>query len=153
MNALFLLKSKATVSVCYDDNTVRRGMETLRASGYAAIPVITRSGDYAGSVSEGDFLWFLFDHPDEKPENVRLSSILRPGWNPAVTVNVTMDDLMQRAANQNFVPVVDDRNKFIGIITRKDILEFFYGRDEAELNAADGPRPSPQTTAERRLLS
>ena len=137
MNALFLLKSKATVSVCYDDNTVRRGMESLRDSGFTAIPVITRSGDYAGSVSEGDFLWFLFDHPDAKPESVRLSSILRRSWNPAVTVNVTMDELMKRAANQNFVPVVDDRNKFIGIITRKDILEFFYGQEESDRNGTE----------------
>ena len=62
MNALFLLKSKATVAVCYDDNTVRRGMETLRASGFTAIPVITRSGDYVGCINEGDFLWYLYDH-------------------------------------------------------------------------------------------
>ena len=129
MNALFLLKSKATVSVCYDDNTVRRGMESLRDSGFTAIPVITRSGDYVGCINEGDFLWFLYDHPDVKPESIRISSLLRAGWNPAVTVDVTMDELMKRAANQNFVPVVDDRNKFIGIITRRDILEYFYKRD------------------------
>ena len=132
MNALFLLKSKATVSVCYDDNTVRRGMENLRDSGYTAIPVITRSGDYVGCINEGDFLWFLYDHPDVKPESIRIRSLLRVGWNPAVTVDVTMDELMKRAANQNFVPVVDDRNKFIGIITRRDILEYFYERDHEE---------------------
>ena len=139
MNALFLLKSKATVAVCYDDNTVRRGMENMRASGFTAIPVITRSGDYVGSVSEGDFLWFLYDHPDIKPESAKLSALLRSGWNPAVTVDVTMDELMQRAANQNFIPVVDDRNKFIGIITRKDILEYFYEveRDDMERNGTN----------------
>ena len=129
MNALFLLKSKATVAVCYDDNTVRRGMETLRASGFTAIPVITRSGDYVGCINEGDFLWYLYDHPDAKTETTKLRTLLRSGWNPAVTVDVTMEDLMERAANQNFVPVVDDRNKFIGIITRRDILEYFYRRE------------------------
>lgn len=132
MNALFLLKSKATVTVCYDDNTLRRGMENLRASGFTALPVITRSGDYVGCVNEGDFLWYLYDHPDTKPEGTPLSALVRTGWNPAVTVDVTMDELMQRAANQNFVPVVDDRNKFIGIITRKDILEYFYHRERPD---------------------
>ena len=130
MNALFLLKSKATVVVSYDDNTVRRGMESLRASGFTAIPVITRSGDYVGCINEGDFLWFLYDHPDVKPESIRIRSLLRVGWNPAVTVDVTMDELMKYDANQNFVPVVDDRNKFIGIITRKDILEYFYDHEQ-----------------------
>ena len=137
MNALFLLKSKATVTVCYDDNTVRRGMENLRTSGFTALPVITRSGDYVGCINEGDFLWYLYDHPDAKPESIRLSQLLRVGWNPAVTVDVTMDDLMQRAANQNFVPVVDDRNKFIGIITRKDILEYYYHRERDPAEVPD----------------
>ncbi len=147
MNALFLLKSKATVTVCYDDNTLRRGMENLRASGFTALPVITRTGDYVGCINEGDFLWYLYDHPDAKPETIKIRSLLRSGWNPAVTVDVTMDDLMQRAANQNFVPVVDDRNKFIGIITRKDILEYFYHRElpESETDTASRTLSSQQT--------
>lgn len=28
--------------------------------------------------------------------------------------------------NQNFVPVVDDQKKFIGIVTRKSIMEYCY---------------------------
>ena len=33
-------------------------------------------------------------------------------------------DLMSKAVNQNFVPVVDDKDIFIGIITRKDIIQY-----------------------------
>ena len=33
-----------------------------------------------------------------------------------------MASLLTKAMEQNFVPVVDDRNNFIGIITRKSIL-------------------------------
>ena len=58
-------------------------------------------------------------------EDATVISILRPGWNPAVRVDVSMEELLERAMNQNFVPVVDDRNKFIGIITRKDIISYF----------------------------
>ena len=28
--------------------------------------------------------------------------------------------------NQNFVPVIDDRKVFIGIVTRRDILQYCY---------------------------
>ena len=45
MNALFLLKSKASVALVYDDNTLRQGLERMRAHGYTAIPVINREGD------------------------------------------------------------------------------------------------------------
>ena len=37
-----------------------------------------------------------------------------------------MEGLVDKALNQNFVPVVDDRDYFIGIITRKDIIRYFY---------------------------
>lgn len=30
--------------------------------------------------------------------------------------------------SQNFVPVVDDQNKFIGIITRRSIIEYCYDK-------------------------
>ena len=35
---------------------------------------------------------------------------------------------MTTAMNQNFVPVIDDKKVFIGIITRKDIIEFCYNQ-------------------------
>lgn len=42
-----------------------------------------------------------------------------------------MEDMLNRALNQNFVPVVDDRKMFIGIITRKDIIKYYYGKGTA----------------------
>ena len=35
-----------------------------------------------------------------------------------------MEALIERISNQNFVPVVDDRGVFIGIITRKDVITY-----------------------------
>ena len=52
-------------------------------------------------------------------------------WNPSVKIDITMDELFKRITNQNFVPVVDDRNLFVGIITRKDVIEYFYKREMA----------------------
>lgn len=37
-----------------------------------------------------------------------------------------MEDLIMKAMNQNFIPVLDDKKSFIGIITRKDIIKYFY---------------------------
>ena len=127
MNALFLLTSKANVATLYDDNTLRKGLERMRTHGYTAIPVITRDGDYAGSISEGDFLWHMIDSElsPEALENTLIRDVIRKNWMPAVRVDVTMDELFQRATNQNYVPVTDDRNKFIGIVTRRDIITYF----------------------------
>ena len=45
-----------------------------------------------------------------------------------VRVDSRMEDMLDRALNQNFIPVVDDQKNFIGIITRKEIIKYFYDR-------------------------
>ncbi len=131
MNAIFLLKSKNTVAFLYDDNTLRQGLEKMRIHGYTAMPVITRDGKYAGCISEGDFLWHILETENgtiKGQESYLIRDIMRKGWNPAVSINVEMEVLLERAMNQNFVPVIDDRCAFIGIITRKDIILYFTAR-------------------------
>ena len=44
----------------------------------------------------------------------------------AVTISTDMDDLVDVITDQNFVPVIDDQEKFIGIVTRKDVIRFYH---------------------------
>ena len=53
-----------------------------------------------------------------------------------------MEDLVDKALNQNFVPVVDDRGVFIGIVKRKAIIQFCYQRYKS-LEETCGPVPEP----------
>lgn len=125
MNVITFLTPKAQVAYLYDDFTVRQGLEKLRLQGYTAIPVLDRDGNYVGSVSEGDFLWSLLDNEDNSlraQEKLPLSSILRREFHPAVNVRVTMEELLEQAMRQSFIPVVDDRGVFIGIVTRQTIM-------------------------------
>ncbi|WP_289422453.1 CBS domain-containing protein, partial [Faecalibaculum rodentium] len=71
-----------------------------------------------------DFLYYLTDHPDTDLDNVFIRQILRPDFIQAVPFNVSMGQLLATSLEQNFVPVVDDRNIFIGIVTRKNILAY-----------------------------
>lgn len=125
MNVITLLTPKAQVAYLYDDFTIRQGLEKLRIHGYTAIPVLDRNGIYVGSVSEGDFLWSLLDNEDNslrRQEKLPLKSIVREGFHPAVSVRVTMEELLEQAMRQSFIPVVDDRGAFIGIVTRQTIM-------------------------------
>ena len=47
-----------------------------------------------------------------------------------VKIDETMDELLLRVMDQNFVPVVDDRMRFMGIITRKDIIKYYYDKKD-----------------------
>ena len=131
MNVLMLLKPKETVKYIYDSNTLRQGMEKMRAHSYTAIPAISESGRYVGTVSEGDFLYYILDKRDNSiltKGKHYIRDILRPDFNPAVRVDVSMDTLFERAENQNFVPVIDDLGTFIGIVTRQDIIKYFINK-------------------------
>ena len=119
MNVLMLLKPKETVKYIYETNTLRQGLEKMRAHSYTAIPVISEDGKYVGTVSEGDFLYYIVDlrsNTIKDRKKHRVSDIIRKDFNPAVRINVSMDELLRRAVNQNFVPVTDDWGTFIGIV-------------------------------------
>ena len=133
MNLLFLLHPKSMVAHLISDCTARQGLEKMRAHGYTAIPVINPDGEYIGTVSEGDFLWALVGDDDcsiKKLERIKLTEIMRGVRDSAVTVNTKMDDLLYKIMEQNFVPVTDDRNIFIGIVTRKDIIKYYYEKEK-----------------------
>lgn len=131
MNLLFLLKPKNSVDFIYADDSMRKGLAKLRTSGYTAAPVVTREGKYMGTVTEGDFLWYLHDTPEPLEEivnDVYVEQITRENWNQPVHISATMDELLELVLNQNFVPVVDDRNLFVGIITRQSVIRHFVDR-------------------------
>lgn len=125
MNVISLLTPKGQVAYLYEDCTIRQGMERMRSKGYTALPVLARDGTYAGTVSEGDFLWKLMEGGSRSPqecERLPLKAVIRQDFNPPVSIRVTMDDLLEQAMHQSFIPVVDDRGAFIGIVTRQSIM-------------------------------
>ena len=131
MNFLILLKPKDTVQYVYNHNTLRQGLERMKAHSYTALPVINSEGKYVGTVSEGDFLYYIVERCDsgmKSQEKHYIHDIMREGFNPAVRIDVTMDELLERAQNQNFVPVTDDSGTFIGIVTRQDIIKHFINK-------------------------
>ncbi len=93
MNVLMLLKPKETVKYIYENNTLRQGLEKMRAHSYTAIPVISEDGKYRGTVSEGDFLYYILDMRTGKitdREKHRVRDIVRHDFNPAVRIDVSM---------------------------------------------------------------
>ena len=97
MNISFYLIPKSEVTYIHQEDTVAQALRVIHKHGYQAVPVIDEKGRYVGTISEGDFLWNLIEADIEQLDNHIL--------------------------NQNFVPVVDGRNVFIGIITRKEIIK------------------------------
>ena len=130
MNILFFLTPKSEVSFIYDDCTLRQALETMEFHKYSSIPMLNREGEFTGILTEGDILWGIKDYKDlniKSAEDILIRDFPRSKQQyGAVAADVNMEDLIKTAMNQNFVPVVDDQKKFIGIITRKSIIEYCY---------------------------
>ena len=129
MNILFFLKPKAEVAFVYDYHTLRQAMEIMEYHKYSSIPMINREGKYVGTITEGDLLWGLKKlnilNLKEAEDNAITKIARRADYRP-VSADSNMEDLMEKAMDQNFVPVIDDQQNFIGIITRKDIIGYCY---------------------------
>lgn len=128
---LFFLTPKAMCAHLYDDYTIRQALEKMESAGYAALPILNRQGEYRGTLTEGDLLWAMKNmcYMDmRQAEARRIMEISRRKDNLPVRITASMHDLVERASRQNFVPVVDDYGAFIGIITRKAIIQYCYDK-------------------------
>ncbi|HBA64478.1 MAG TPA: CBS domain-containing protein [Lachnospiraceae bacterium] len=129
MNILFFLKPKHEVAVVYDDYTLRQVLETMEYHRYATIPVLHRDGRFVGCLSEGDLLWHIKEMNNlnlREAEKIPISQVRRNRDYESVRVTEKIENLINKATSQNFVPVVDDQDYFIGIVTRSDIISYCY---------------------------
>lgn len=135
MNILFFLTPKEDVAHVEETDNMRQVLEKMEHHGYTAIPLLGVEGKYIGTITEGDLLWFLKDRnfPDLKLlEDMPITSIERRRDNQAVKIDESMENLFDKVMNQNFVPVVDDKKVFIGIVTRKDVLAYLGKKAAAQ---------------------
>ncbi|MGN1126729.1 MAG: CBS domain-containing protein [Ruminococcus sp.] len=135
MNIPSLLIPKANVVYLHSKDSVEFALSVFRQNSYQAVPVINTEGVYRGTVTEGDFLYFLMDNPTADLKKVKVRNILRYGYYDSVKITASIDKLLIKSLDQNFVPVTDDRDVFVGIVTRKVIFKEIY---EAQLKEKYG---------------
>lgn len=135
MNIMYFLIPKCDVAFVYDDFNVRQVLEKIEYYKYSAMPVISRDGKYLGTITEGDLLTYIKNEYTlniRDAENIPISNMKRRMDNRPVRAQAVMEDLIDKAIRQNFVPVVDDNEIFVGIITRKDIIQYLYSSYASE---------------------
>lgn len=135
MNILFFLTPKSKIKCVESKMSVRQVLEIFEHYRYQVLPVIDENGCYIESISEGDLLYFVKENLNRDASffgkiNITKVPVYRKYY--PVTINEEMSDLYVTILNQNFVPVLDDKNRFIGIVTRKSIIEHLYNNKNDE---------------------
>ena len=129
MNILRFVIPKSLVTYISDDNTVRQALEKMSYHRYTAISVIDSEGVYLGTLRNDDVFEYFrsrgkFDMRAAEEDSVL--SILKRDGARALPHSATMNELVDMVKEHNHVPVVDDRGCFIGIILRRDVLNFLF---------------------------
>ena len=117
MNILFFLTPKSEVAFIYNDFTLKQALEKMEYYRYCAVPI------------EGDILWTMrnkYREDSEKIKNCYISEIERKIDNQPIRIDSNVEDLVLKLINQNFIPIIDDSDIFIGIVTRKNVLQYCY---------------------------
>lgn len=129
MNIAFFITPKKDVVFEKSTSTMRQAIERMEFHRYSAIPIIDDKGRYVGTLTEGDLLWKLKNTPEldfSSTSKVLITGIPLRMVNKPVRISCDIEDLILTAVNQNFVPVLDDDDKFIGIIKRSAIINYCY---------------------------
>ena len=125
INIAKIMIPKIFTAYIYENDTVRQGIEVMTRHGYTAIPVLDSEDRYLGSVTEGDFLRHIMatGETDKKfHEQFHISQIFRKDFCPPINISAEPQKVIDEILNQNFLPIVDDRNVLCGILTRKGVI-------------------------------
>ena len=127
MNIMRFVVPKSLVEYVTADSTVRQALEKMRYHRYVAIPVIDSEGKYVGTLRNDDVLSYILKngtYDAHMAERDSIAQLLDSNYSPPVYHNASLNELIEKVKEHNFVPVVDDRGCFIGIILRRDILNY-----------------------------
>lgn len=121
MNVPMLLTPKINVTYLMAGGNILEGLEKILESGYNSVPVLCDDGRYFGTIGCRELLEYCCEGDGSA---AYISELVSSSHNPAVCIDADIYELMERLMDSNFVPVVDDRDCFVGIVTRKSILTY-----------------------------
>ena len=127
MNILQFLIPKSLVVYIDSESTVRQALEKMRFHRYVAIPVLDKEGHYVGTLRNDDLFRFFLDHENfdaKTAEDALALAILTKDSSSVLSHDAGMKELIECVKEHNFVSITDDRGCFIGIILRRDILNY-----------------------------
>lgn len=135
MNIMYFLTPKIQVSYLRDDLTIRQALEKMDVCTYTALPMLDAEGHYIGTITEGDILRYIKKAGFPSLREIEKTPLVNIPARRAVIpsrASASMEELFATSLEQNFVPVVDDRGVFIGIITRRSIMKYFFENHTAK---------------------
>ncbi len=129
MKLVQLLTPKNQTSYLEETSTIRQALEKMDYRKFTVIPLLDSSGKYVSTISEGDILRYIKNKQNfnfQEAEKIPLSVIEKYRPYEALKNDAEVKDVIDMSLKQNFIPLVDDRGIYMGIVKRKDVIMHLY---------------------------
>lgn len=110
-------------------STIRQALEVFDYHKFSVVSVIDNKGRFVSTISEGDILRYIKNIADfdmAKAESIKIEKVERYRPYKSLGINSSFDEIVKLSLQQNFIPIVDDRNVYIGIIKRSSIINAVF---------------------------
>lgn len=129
---------KEQVTVVKPDWTLDRALLVLTRRGQNSVPVINDDNQIEGVISKTNILDHLYKLSREKENELDFSKLIQSQVYEAMDLNhcgILSNSIFSFAfevlVNRSYIPIIDVRNQFLGILTRKvmmeKVIEYFHG--------------------------
>lgn len=126
MNILALLTPKIQTLYLNSNCSLRQAIEKFDYHKFSVVPIIDDHGKFITTLSEGDLLRYIKKCGDfslDESNKIQLLDIERYRPYKALDISTDYETIVELSLSQNFVPIVDDRGVYIGIIRRRHVIE------------------------------
>lgn len=128
-NLLSFLTPKINTHFINASSTIRQALEKFDVHKFSIVPLINDEGRFISTISEGDILRYIKNECNfniKIAESINITNIEKYRPYKALPISTPLEEIVKLSLEQNFIPIIDDRGMYIGIIKRKTIIEHFF---------------------------
>lgn len=133
MNIFNFLTPKSETFYLPYDCTIRQALEKFDYHKFSVVPLLDDEGHYVGTLSEGDLLRYIKNNCNfdaSLAEQITVDKIEKYRSYQYLTSLSSVEEIYRLGLEQNFVPIVDDRMMYIGIMKRKSLLRYLFEKSK-----------------------
>ena len=127
MKISFFLIPKMETAYMFEYETIRQALEKMEYYRYNSLSVLDEKGRYKYSLSATDFFHYMKHHPGTTYENtdeICLSQVTPQVDITPIDINDDVENLVKTLLKQEYTPVIDGKQIYIGEVSVTEIIEF-----------------------------